>query len=62
LLFGPTPPALWGPPPSRRCHHVLWAGGSGDPHGSRVDEALLSIEASEVIAALANVSTEGVTT
>jgi len=62
LLFGPTPPALWGPPPSRRRHRVLWAGGSGDAHGSRVDPSLLSIEAAEVVAALANVATQGVTT
>lgn len=26
LLFGPTPPGLWGPPPDRPQHRVLWHG------------------------------------
>ncbi|MGZ6825433.1 MAG: glycosyltransferase family 9 protein, partial [Mycobacteriales bacterium] len=30
LLFGPTPPALWGPPADRPGHVVLWAGRQGD--------------------------------
>jgi ADP-heptose:LPS heptosyltransferase len=26
LLFGPTPPGRWGPPPDRRSHRALWHG------------------------------------
>jgi ADP-heptose:LPS heptosyltransferase len=29
VLFGPMPPALWGPPPERRQHLVLWRGTGG---------------------------------
>ncbi|MEU4568767.1 glycosyltransferase family 9 protein [Micromonospora sp. NPDC023956] len=32
VLFGPVPPARWGPPPDRPRHRVLWAG-SGDYRG-----------------------------
>jgi ADP-heptose:LPS heptosyltransferase len=49
-LCGPVPPALWGPPP-RPWHAVLWAGGSGDPHGAVPDPGLLRITVSEVITA-----------
>jgi ADP-heptose:LPS heptosyltransferase len=53
VLFGPVPPAEWGPPAHPR-HQVLWAGGDGyrgDPHGSSVDRALAAIPASAVLAA-----------
>jgi hypothetical protein len=51
LLFGPTSPARWGPPPSDR-HVVLWHGdGTGDPWGDRVDPALLRVTVEEVTAA-----------
>jgi ADP-heptose:LPS heptosyltransferase len=56
LLFGPTSPAEWGPPPERTCHRVIWHGpqpGGGDPHAERPDPALLAIEPAEVIEALA---------
>jgi ADP-heptose:LPS heptosyltransferase len=53
-LFGPTPPALWGPPPRPR-HVALWAGRRGDPHAGRPDPGLLEIEPAEVITALAGV-------
>jgi ADP-heptose:LPS heptosyltransferase len=50
-LFGPTPPHLWGPPADPR-HVVLWNGSRpGDPFGQAVDPALLTIGASQVIAA-----------
>lgn len=52
VLFGPTPPALWGPPPGRRRHRVLWAGTTGDPHADTPDPGLLSITVDEVVAAL----------
>lgn len=50
ILFGPTPPALWGPPPGP--HIALWRGtDTGDPHGSDPDPALLRLTVSEVTAA-----------
>jgi ADP-heptose:LPS heptosyltransferase len=49
LLFGPTPPARWGPPGDGP-HAVLWhGGGPGDPCGDRVDPALLRIGVGEVL-------------
>jgi ADP-heptose:LPS heptosyltransferase len=44
VLFGPTPPARWGPPATLRSRHrVLWTGRPGDPHAGRVDAGLLAI-------------------
>jgi ADP-heptose:LPS heptosyltransferase len=62
LLFGPTPPAEWGPPADRGRHRVLWAGRSGDPHGAVPDPGLLSITVGDVERALEEVSlrTDGV--
>jgi ADP-heptose:LPS heptosyltransferase len=51
LLFGPTAPAEWGPPPDVR-HRVLWAGRTGDPHGDRPDPGLLAITPAHVVAEL----------
>ncbi len=56
LLFGPTPPATWGPP-QRPIHRVLWDGATGDPHADRVDPGLAAIPADRVIAALATLPT-----
>lgn len=51
LLFGPTPPAWWGPP-ANGPHTVLWHGhGVGDPHAEHTDPALLAITVAEVLAA-----------
>lgn len=53
VLFGPTPPHRWGPPPDRRHRHrVLWAGGVGDPHADEPDPGLLRIGVDEVLWAL----------
>ncbi len=52
VLFGPVPPAEWGPPLLPR-HITLWAGIRGDPHGPTVDPGLLRITVPEVIDALA---------
>ena len=54
VLFGPTSPALWGPPPDRPWHRALWAGTSGDPNGQLADPGLLAIEADQVVEALAD--------
>jgi len=51
-LFGPTPPALWGPPPDRPRHVALWAGEAGDPHADRPDAGLLALRPADVISAL----------
>jgi ADP-heptose:LPS heptosyltransferase len=51
-LFGPVSPAIWGPPVDPR-HAVLFRGnGSGDPHGSNIDPALLRISVEEVLGAI----------
>jgi ADP-heptose:LPS heptosyltransferase len=52
LLFGPTPPALWGPPPGA-LHTVLWKGRRSDPLADRPAPGLLAIRPREVSAALA---------
>jgi ADP-heptose:LPS heptosyltransferase len=51
-LFGPTDPALWGPPAGGGRHRVLWAGSTGDPHGERPDPGLLSITVRDVLRVL----------
>lgn len=52
LLFGPVSPASWGPPADGR-HVVLWHGdGTGDPHGTEPDPALLAIGVDEVVRAV----------
>jgi ADP-heptose:LPS heptosyltransferase len=53
VLFGPTAPDEWGPPPVRReRHRVLWAGATGDPHADRPHDGLLEIAVDDVVAAL----------
>jgi ADP-heptose:LPS heptosyltransferase len=52
VLFGPTPPAHWGPPPERTRHRVLWAGGRGDPNGARPDPGLLTLQPHDVLEAI----------
>ena len=52
VLFGPTSPRQWGPPPDRPWHLALWTGRTGDPHGDRPHLGLLEIEAVDVLAAL----------
>jgi ADP-heptose:LPS heptosyltransferase/uncharacterized protein YjbJ (UPF0337 family) len=50
VLFGPTPPAEWGPPPNRPRHVALHRGGRGDPHGDAPDPRLLAITVADVLA------------
>jgi ADP-heptose:LPS heptosyltransferase len=54
VLFGPTSPALWGPPPDRPWHRALWAGTTGDPHGHLPDPGLLALAVDQVLEALAD--------
>ncbi|MEU8420592.1 glycosyltransferase family 9 protein [Micromonospora sp. NPDC048835] len=57
VLFGPVPPAQWGPPPDRPRHRVLWAGEADWPRwdgvGSHPTMAALRLD--EVLAAVAEV-------
>jgi ADP-heptose:LPS heptosyltransferase len=53
VLFGPTPPSAWGPPPDRPWHRALWRGHAGDPHGACTHPGLLAIDPADVLAALA---------
>jgi ADP-heptose:LPS heptosyltransferase len=50
LLFGPTPPSLWGPPDRPR-HAVLWSGMVRDPFGDAPDPGLLRISPGQVLEA-----------
>lgn len=59
VLFGPTAPAEWGPPPDRERHRVLWAGRRGDPHADRPDPGLLRIEVADVLDAVRTTSRDG---
>jgi ADP-heptose:LPS heptosyltransferase len=52
VLFGPTPPAWWGPPKDRPQHRPLWAGQIGDPFGQEPDPGLLKLSAEDVLAAI----------
>ena len=51
VLFGPVPPAEWGPPPQPR-HVALWAGRRGDPLAGEPDAGLLALGVDDVVAAL----------
>jgi ADP-heptose:LPS heptosyltransferase len=54
LVFGPTSPQAWGPPPARRDRHrVVWSGRTGNPHGGAPHEGLLRIAPERVIEELA---------
>jgi radical SAM protein with 4Fe4S-binding SPASM domain len=59
VLFGPTSPALWGPPPDRPWHRVIWRGRRGNPHAERPDPGLLEIPVDEVLEALADLPAPG---
>jgi ADP-heptose:LPS heptosyltransferase len=53
VLFGPMPPARWGPPADRPRHRVIWHGTRsepGDAPGPGVHPALLAVRPAEVIA------------
>ncbi len=52
VLFGPMSPHLWGPPPERAEHRVIWKGLTGDSLGEAPDPGMLAITVDEVIDAL----------
>ncbi|MCM0676386.1 glycosyltransferase family 9 protein, partial [Micromonospora phytophila] len=54
VLFGPVPPARWGPPPERPRHRALWAGARDWPRWDGVGShpTLAGIEVDEVLAAV----------
>jgi ADP-heptose:LPS heptosyltransferase len=54
VLFGPVPPALWGPPKRPR-HRALWTGRTGDSFSTRPDPGLLQIEVADVMNAVGEV-------
>lgn len=56
VLFGPVPPARWGPAIDPDLHTVLWhgdpdAGTWGDPHGDTLDALLEKVSVTEVLEA-----------
>lgn len=55
VLFGPTPPAEWGPPPGGP-HVALWAGWRGDPHAPVLDPGLDRIDVPTVVSAIREVA------
>ncbi|MGQ5263726.1 glycosyltransferase family 9 protein, partial [Micromonospora sp. ZYX-F-536] len=57
VLFGPVPPAHWGPPPDRPQHRVLWAGQVDWPRWEGVGShpTLAALHLDEVLAAVAEV-------
>jgi hypothetical protein len=48
-LFGPVPPAWWGPPPGNPQHRTLWTGRTGDNYAAHTDPGLLEISAEHVL-------------
>jgi ADP-heptose:LPS heptosyltransferase len=57
LLFGPVLPAHWGPPTDPVHRVISFGNGTGDPHGSDPDPALLRITVPEVVDAVDQVLT-----
>jgi ADP-heptose:LPS heptosyltransferase len=48
-LFGPLPPAWWGPPPGNPQHRTIWTGRTGDTYAGEVDPGLMEISAEAVV-------------
>jgi ADP-heptose:LPS heptosyltransferase len=61
LLFGPTPPDVWGPVIDPEKHAVIWhqrpEDPPGDPHGSHLDVRLARVTISEVLEAVERLAT-----
>ncbi|WP_406108218.1 glycosyltransferase family 9 protein [Micromonospora globbae] len=52
LLFGPAPPAQWGPPPDRPWHEALWVGPREPDGPDDVHPALAALDVPDVLAAV----------
>ncbi|MEV4478359.1 glycosyltransferase family 9 protein [Micromonospora coxensis] len=52
LLFGPVPPAQWGPPPDRPWHQALWVGPRAPSDAEAVHPALAALDVPSVLAAV----------
>ncbi|WP_435829728.1 hypothetical protein [Micromonospora costi] len=52
LLFGPVPPAQWGPPPDRPRHQALWVGPGAAGSGAGPHPALAALDVRDVLAAV----------
>jgi ADP-heptose:LPS heptosyltransferase len=48
-LFGPVPPAWWGPPRGNPQHRTVWTGRTGDTYAGQPDPGLMEISAATVI-------------
>ncbi|MFC0105329.1 glycosyltransferase family 9 protein [Kibdelosporangium aridum] len=57
VLFGPVPPAWWGPRAGP--HKALWHGRHGDTFADQPDPGLMEISVAEVLAAVAELRTQG---
>lgn len=58
-LFGPVPPAWWGPPPGNPQHRTLWTGRTGDNYALAVDPGLLEIGVEDVLSAVESLPERG---
>ena len=56
VLFGPTPPAHWGPPIGSPQHRTLWAGRMGDPHADEPFPGLMELTVDQALRAVADVT------
>jgi ADP-heptose:LPS heptosyltransferase len=57
VLFGPVPPAWWGPRTGP--HKTLWHGRRGDTFAGRPDPGLLRISVADVLAAVSDLQGQG---
>jgi ADP-heptose:LPS heptosyltransferase len=59
LLFGPVPPAEWGPPPECPRHQALWAGPRPAGAPGEVHPALADIDPAQVLQAVDRITLDG---
>lgn len=59
-LFGPVPPAWWGPPPGNPKHKTLWTGKTGENYSGRPDPGLMEISVASVLQVIEELHREGV--
>lgn len=59
-LFGPVPPAWWGPPPGNPQHRTLWTGRTGDNYGATADPGLMEISVERVLRTIGELHRDGV--